>query len=351
MTFSRSNPLGWAFGETLTSAQMNTVDINTARAVDGFAGGTYNPSALLTWNAKMEIDASAGPGTNVEGIEVTGKGSGDGILVNSGGASSVGVNATGGANTEGLLGTGGSGNGIGVIGRGTGTSTGVYGQGGETDGIGVTGDIHPSATNAIGVQGTGKGTEAGVKGIAVDGPGAYGTVTGGGYGVVAEGAPDPTVPAGGGRASLRVVPQSAEPLVLQDGSVWVRSDTDLLHVNLNSLVHTVITNRAIQAPKVLGLIDAGNSFGSPVVRAGDLNIASAAYTASILRVTFTTALTGTDYFVLVNHDSSIPYHMQAINHTTTTVDIRRFDTTGAQVSFNIAQDIVVHLAIFSLGGI
>lgn len=41
MTFSRANALGWGFGEKLTSAQINTIDLNQSRAVDGHAGGAY----------------------------------------------------------------------------------------------------------------------------------------------------------------------------------------------------------------------------------------------------------------------------------------------------------------------
>jgi hypothetical protein len=44
MSFSRVNPGGWGLFEVLTSSQMNQIDINQSRAVDGFAGGTYTPS-------------------------------------------------------------------------------------------------------------------------------------------------------------------------------------------------------------------------------------------------------------------------------------------------------------------
>lgn len=47
MTFARVNGGGWALFETLTSAQMNALDINMTRALDGFAGGDYSPSSLL----------------------------------------------------------------------------------------------------------------------------------------------------------------------------------------------------------------------------------------------------------------------------------------------------------------
>lgn len=47
MTFPRANPIGWALFEELTSAQMNTLDVNLSRAVDGYAGGTYAPSSPI----------------------------------------------------------------------------------------------------------------------------------------------------------------------------------------------------------------------------------------------------------------------------------------------------------------
>ncbi|MEE9395192.1 MAG: hypothetical protein V3W41_22095 [Planctomycetota bacterium] len=50
MAFTRVKPAGWAVNEILTSAQMNALDINTAFAVDGNAGGTYAPSTLIDMN-------------------------------------------------------------------------------------------------------------------------------------------------------------------------------------------------------------------------------------------------------------------------------------------------------------
>ena len=55
MTFARANSLGWALFENLTSAQMNIIDINQSRALDGDAGGTYNLSAPLVLNGTVEI--------------------------------------------------------------------------------------------------------------------------------------------------------------------------------------------------------------------------------------------------------------------------------------------------------
>jgi len=116
MTFSRANALGWALYELLTSTQMNTVDINQSRALDGYAGGTYNSSGLLTYNNQFAIST----------IPV----SGDALTVNAGGTDKgidIGVSA-----------------GIGVD-VAVGTGTGVLVTGGTT-GISVTG------TTSVGVS-------------------------------------------------------------------------------------------------------------------------------------------------------------------------------------------------------
>lgn len=48
MTITRVKPLGWAFGELLTAAQMNQLDIDHANAMDGAAGGTYTAPFILS---------------------------------------------------------------------------------------------------------------------------------------------------------------------------------------------------------------------------------------------------------------------------------------------------------------
>lgn len=55
MAFTRVNPLGWALYEELTSAQMNQLDLNVSRAIDGAAGGTYNLSSDLIINGTMQV--------------------------------------------------------------------------------------------------------------------------------------------------------------------------------------------------------------------------------------------------------------------------------------------------------
>ncbi len=60
MTFARANILGWALYEVLTSAQMNAVDLDHSRALDGFAGGAYAPSADITFASTNSIEWGAG---------------------------------------------------------------------------------------------------------------------------------------------------------------------------------------------------------------------------------------------------------------------------------------------------
>lgn len=56
MTLPRVKPSDWAFGEILTSAQMNQLDTNVSNAVDGAGGGTYTLSAPLVINgANMTV--------------------------------------------------------------------------------------------------------------------------------------------------------------------------------------------------------------------------------------------------------------------------------------------------------
>lgn len=77
MTFSRVNTLGWALFENLTSAQMNALDLDHSRAVDGNAGGAYAPSSpialsgsalTLAANTTAVWQASAWPGLTSRSI-------------------------------------------------------------------------------------------------------------------------------------------------------------------------------------------------------------------------------------------------------------------------------------------
>lgn len=49
MTFARIASSGWGYNEELTAAQITALDLDHSRAVDGYAGGAYTPSAQLTF--------------------------------------------------------------------------------------------------------------------------------------------------------------------------------------------------------------------------------------------------------------------------------------------------------------
>jgi hypothetical protein len=56
--FTRVKPLGWALYEELTSAQMNQIDLNLSRAVDGYDGGTYTLNNPITFNGTVNMSGS-----------------------------------------------------------------------------------------------------------------------------------------------------------------------------------------------------------------------------------------------------------------------------------------------------
>lgn len=61
MTFSRANPAGYGSNDPITAAQMETIDVNQSRAVDGNAGGAYTPSSKISVNAvDIAPDAQSG---------------------------------------------------------------------------------------------------------------------------------------------------------------------------------------------------------------------------------------------------------------------------------------------------
>jgi len=53
MTFARVKPAGWALNEVLTSSQMNNLDINVSKSLDGDGGGDYSPSSALKVHGKI----------------------------------------------------------------------------------------------------------------------------------------------------------------------------------------------------------------------------------------------------------------------------------------------------------
>jgi len=69
--FSRVNPLGWALFEELTSAQMNLLDLNASRAIDGTFGGTYNPSSPININGTLNVTNMVFTGGTVTNLTVT----------------------------------------------------------------------------------------------------------------------------------------------------------------------------------------------------------------------------------------------------------------------------------------
>lgn len=182
---------------------MNALDINTSRAVDGYAGGTYNPSAGLVWNHTLVVDASGVTGTNVSAFSATAKGAGIAICgLGSGrtaplqeGQGVVGLGCSaGGVGVYGQGGSSGTG-GDGIIGVATLNGYGVHGESNATDMAGVYGK---SSANGIGVIGVGGG---GTLAASVSRQGGYFqgglTTTSGGLGVYATGGTPSSTGSGG----------------------------------------------------------------------------------------------------------------------------------------------------------
>lgn len=65
MSFARVNPSGWALNDPFTPAQMNQLDINVSRAIDGYAGGAYSPSAVIDIQGAngLQVEKLVLPGT------------------------------------------------------------------------------------------------------------------------------------------------------------------------------------------------------------------------------------------------------------------------------------------------
>jgi len=67
MSFSRVKPGGWGTKDDLTSSQLNQLDTNASKAVDGAVGGTYEPGAPI------DVDGDGGGdgyGMRVENLQV-----------------------------------------------------------------------------------------------------------------------------------------------------------------------------------------------------------------------------------------------------------------------------------------
>lgn len=106
MSFSRAKPAGWAFGEILTSAQQNQLDIDHANAIDGVDGGTYNLAAPLTIQGDtvtiqtlVSTDIIVAPSATITALAVSGDATiGDDLTITDalsvGGAASFSGNIT-----------------------------------------------------------------------------------------------------------------------------------------------------------------------------------------------------------------------------------------------------------------
>lgn len=81
MTFTRAKPLGWVDDiDSIVQAQINQIDLNQSRSLDGNAGGRYTPSP------ELEID---GDGIRTDTLNVDGA-----LTVETGGAVQVDTGAT-----------------------------------------------------------------------------------------------------------------------------------------------------------------------------------------------------------------------------------------------------------------
>lgn len=288
MTFARVNPLGWALYEVLTSAQMNALDINMTRAVDGFAGGTYSPSAPLVWNEQIQADAASSSLTNAVAIQGTGKGSEPG-LKGVGSTTGNGTEGVGGASAgNGLSGTGGASGGKGVVGQGGASSgEGVRGLGGAPDGEGVYGEGDGSGAGVRGVGTAG----AGVAGVAsVSGHGVFGVSTGTGDAV--KGSATTRHAIKGSQSGTPFTgtfgcdPCSADPTNPVNGDYWLRSGEGFAAF-LDSLKQTMTPT--------WGVVITGG--GGPTLNVSN-NITSVSYSGTDVVFTLTHSFAASDEFAM-----------------------------------------------------
>lgn len=278
MSFTRAKPAGWIAGDEITAAQINQIDINQSRAVDGFAGGSYAPTAALTWAHQLIVNVTTVVPANADAIQSVGKGSGYGLSSTGGAASGSGAHCIGGAGSGyGIVAEGGAPNGSGVYALGTGlgfgalciggassgagleaeggvpngdgghflgvgSGSGIIATGGVTNGIG--GEFlgvgsgsgiraHGGVTNGTGVIGLGAGAAAGACGVlgigTGTGTGSIGVsgINAAGYGVVAQGDVVTNPPV---YAAFRIVPQLALPTAALVGDLCVLSGDQKLYI-------------------------------------------------------------------------------------------------------------------------
>lgn len=93
MTFSRAKPTGWTDNvDTITAAQINQIDLNQSRAIDGNAGGTYTPSGALTLGGSAGVTITASNTLAVAGsLNVSGTETVTGQVVLSGNNAGIGL--------------------------------------------------------------------------------------------------------------------------------------------------------------------------------------------------------------------------------------------------------------------
>lgn len=93
MTFSRAKPTGWTDNvDTITATQINQIDLNQSRAIDGTAGGTYTPSGAVTLGGSAGVFIGAANTLTVAGtLNVTGQENVSGQLTLSGNDAGIGL--------------------------------------------------------------------------------------------------------------------------------------------------------------------------------------------------------------------------------------------------------------------
>lgn len=176
---------------------MNQLDINVSRAIDGYAGGVYNPSDTIEINNVLEVDAVGSTDTNARAIKAQGKGNSEGIKAYGGSDSGTGVH-----------GNGSGANGIGVYGSGSSMGVGVYGQGGGNGGAGVCGEGNGTGPGVVALGDGASPPTYGGQGLVAkgkNGSGIYAEGDTGSTGITAKGGDDSRgVYAIGGDSTLHV---------------------------------------------------------------------------------------------------------------------------------------------------
>ena len=74
MSFTRANPLGWTnLLDPLTPTQLNQIDVNISRALDGTSGGEYTSSSALTINGTAGVNITTSNNLRINGtLSMTG---------------------------------------------------------------------------------------------------------------------------------------------------------------------------------------------------------------------------------------------------------------------------------------